>query len=231
MPKAYRSTAAAVWLGTVALSILPEAASAQPADVSASAGIVSDYRFRGVSASDRAPSLQAAIDVETRDGLIAGVSGATIAEFQGTDAEIDLYAGIHRRLGKFDVMLVASGFLYPGGRGTDTYEFDAIVFRDLGFAASETILAVAPRQPNADRANIYVGETLDIPILSRGPVARVHLGWEDGLVNSKIDWSIGLSQTFGKVGLSLEYIDTYYADRMVDGNGRAGVVGAVRVTF
>ena len=62
-------------------------------DLSANLGLVSDYRFRGLSLSDRGPALQGGVDLEADMGLFAGAWASTIADYEGANAELDIYGG------------------------------------------------------------------------------------------------------------------------------------------
>src|SRR4051812_40599934 len=61
-------------------------------DISGTITGVSDYRFRGVSESGRAPALQGSVDVPWH-GFYAGAWASSIARTAGTNLELDLYAG------------------------------------------------------------------------------------------------------------------------------------------
>lgn len=214
------------------LLVAPSSLRAQAGPVSAEIAIVSDYRFRGVSASERGPALQGSIDVQSNNGFVAGVWASTIADYHGSNIELDIYAGARRKLGGFDITLSAYGFVYPGGERVNTYDVEALVIRDFGAGSSETLVAIAPRQANSRRTNLYVAETIVIPVWHDGPVVRAHLGWEDGIVRSKWDMSFGFIQNFDAFQLSLMYVATNYDEgNQAGANGRAGVVGSVRVKF
>ncbi|AOH85631.1 hypothetical protein AWL63_18490 [Sphingomonas panacis] len=146
--------------------------------------------------------------------------------------ELDIYAGVRRKLGGFDITLTAYGFVYPGGKRVNTYDFEALIIRDFGVGSSETLIAVAPGQANSRRTNLYIAETIAIPVWHDGPAARAHLGWEDGMVHSKWDMSFGVIQNFDAFQLSLMYVVTNYAGHdQASTNGQAGLVGSVRVKF
>jgi uncharacterized protein (TIGR02001 family) len=53
-------------------------ATARPADLTASVAALSDFRFRGVSLSDREPALQAGVDWSHPNGAIAGALLSTV---------------------------------------------------------------------------------------------------------------------------------------------------------
>src|SRR4249919_2632937 len=76
---------------------------------------VSEYRFRGISNSDRHPTLQGAVNWQNEDGFYAGAwaSGVDFNDVGSTAIELDLYAGKHIDLGGTDLNLEAYYYAYP----------------------------------------------------------------------------------------------------------------------
>ena len=64
-----------------------------PITVSGGVAVVSDYRFRGVSLSDKDFAVQPYLTVSHESGFYVGAWGSNIADNAGDDLEIDLYAG------------------------------------------------------------------------------------------------------------------------------------------
>src|ERR1051325_9913354 len=73
-------------------------ASAAAADLSGEAGVVSDYRYRGVSLSNGNPALQASVTLEHNSGLYATAWGSTLGH--GTQTEVDFTGGYSKDLSK-----------------------------------------------------------------------------------------------------------------------------------
>ena len=95
-----------------------------PVTVSGSVAMVSDYRFRGVSMTDRGMAVQGGISVSHESGAYAGVWGSNLSgwgTFGGANMELDLNAGYAVDLGgaTLDVGLV--WYMYPSG--LDTTDF------------------------------------------------------------------------------------------------------------
>lgn len=89
--------------------------------LSYNAGVVTDYRFRGITQTNYKPAVQGGIDFAHKNGLYLGVWGSTVSwvkEFNGAskgDLEIDLYGGYKGEIMKglgFDVGLIT--YQYPG---------------------------------------------------------------------------------------------------------------------
>ena len=66
---------------------------AQAADVTGNAGLVSQYVWRGISASDGKPALQGGVDAEWDSGWYAGGWGSNVDYAGQTGVELDLYGG------------------------------------------------------------------------------------------------------------------------------------------
>ena len=65
-------------------------------DISGEAGLVSDYRYRGVSLSRGHPALQAELTLEHESGLYADLWGSTLGHRD--EAEIDFTGGLAKDL-------------------------------------------------------------------------------------------------------------------------------------
>jgi uncharacterized protein (TIGR02001 family) len=112
-------------------------------------GLVSDYRFRGISQTSFKPAVQLGVDFAHKSGFYLGAFGSNVdwvKEFNGATKgsyEIDLYGGYKGSITKdigFDVGLIT--YLYPGNNS--------------GVAnAPKTI--VAGQYSNANTTEIYLG--------------------------------------------------------------------------
>ncbi len=96
MKKVLVPTLIAVAAGT--LGTLPTLAQAQESTLSYNVGVVSDYRYRGISQSRLEPALQGGIDYADKSGFYVGAWGSTIKWIKDAGAtkgnvEVDLYGG------------------------------------------------------------------------------------------------------------------------------------------
>ena len=100
-------------------------------DFSANAGVVSDYRFRGISQNFRYPALQGGLDFAAKSGWYLGTWGSMVNKDQYTDSygnggaglEWDLYGGYKMDLGGgwvLDAGLLQ--YVYPGAGRNNTLE-------------------------------------------------------------------------------------------------------------
>jgi uncharacterized protein (TIGR02001 family) len=155
----FRRTAMAV-----ALLALPAMAQAQSAPngetgtaaspsltVAGSVAIASDYRFRGVSQSDRQMAVQGGVTLSHESGGYVGVWGSNLAgwgTFGGANMELDLIGGYKAKLADnatLDVGLL--WYMYPGGADrTDFAEPYVKLTGTIGPATLTAGAAYAPRQ-------------------------------------------------------------------------------------
>lgn len=204
----------------------------KPVSISGNVTFVTDYRFRGITLSDKDAAIQGGIDLSTQPGFFVGIWGSSIADFNGATTEIDLTAGWS---GTFDFLtptIGIIGYIYPGGSGTDYYE----LFGSLGFEAGpvglEVGLNVAPNQSNLSRSNryLYVGASAgipDTPITLKGQLGFERGGLvpdETGRRTTKTDWLIGADITFEPLTIGVAYTDTNLTRRF-PGGGRANDYG------
>lgn len=167
---------------------------AGPLSVEGAVTLVSDYRFRGISLSNRKPALQPELWLSHESGFYAGFWGSTLAEYGGAAIETDVSIGWAGTAGPLDVDVNATWYLYPGGKDVDYLELTSTASADLGFATVGVELAYAPAQANIGGVdNLYGALHLSAP-LGKLPLKAVgSLGIEDGAFGDrKLDWSAGL---------------------------------------
>ena len=220
---------------TVLLALAcPAAAAAEGGvDLSANVGVVSDYRFRGLSLSDRRPALQGGMDLEAGMGLFAGTWASTIADYGGANVELDVYGGYAGSLAGIDYRLSANAYFYPGGRDVDYVEFRLEAEREFGPVTLGAEAAFVPHQRNIGTANHYFGASASvaIPGLS-GLAANARAGREQGFYDNKWDWELGLAYTRGALTASLAYVDSNHGGMNEEGRlGRAGLVASLLASF
>lgn len=128
-----------------------ETASPPAITVSGSAAIASDYRFRGVSQSDREMAVQSGITVSHDSGVYAGVWASNLAgwgTFGGANMELDLIGGYKAKLSDNATLDVGlTWYMYPGG--ADNTDFAEPYVKLTGTAGPATLtagVAYAPKQ-------------------------------------------------------------------------------------
>ena len=118
---AFTLTAGSALAADLPVKARPIAAPPPPAwDIAFGAAIASDYRFRGISQSNRQPSASAYFEprynINADWQLYAGVAGASVALPNRAAAEIDFYGGVRPTFGKLALDLGVLYYYYPGGQ-------------------------------------------------------------------------------------------------------------------
>lgn len=203
-------------------------------DISATATVVSDYRFRGVSASDRDPAVQGSVDL-TYHGFYAGIWASSIARTADTNVETDLYAGYTGEAGPVTYEIGAIAYLYPGGDGTgDVYEATGALSYTFGPATGRFRVNYAPDQENLAGDNLYLSVDARVGIPATPFTIFGQFGRERGsFYGRKLDWSLGAEFTRGPFTASLSYVDTDL-NGVTSGFGHdvhAGIVASASVEF
>lgn len=235
----YRLAVAASLLSAT-LAVQPASAQEEPpkaVTVSGNVAIMSDYRFRGVSQSDRQVALQGGITVSHESGAYAGAWGSTLAgwgTFGGANLELDLFAGIRKPIASGTTIDVGlTWYTYPGGADqTDFAEPYIKLGTTIGPASLLAGVAYAPKQKalgnyshtpqsrGQAQDNLYIWSDASIGIPRTPVTARAHLGHSSGNpglgpngtsvtpTGKYFDWSLGLDYVIGPVALNASYVDT-----------------------
>ncbi|MBS4045777.1 MAG: TorF family putative porin [Alphaproteobacteria bacterium] len=243
--------AALVALGLVAAA--PAMAADIPLGVAVNAGVVSDYRFRGISQSDKDPAVQGGIDgtLAPNDWLTiyAGVWGSSVDFNNGTTAEVDLVGGFR---GTFDKLGVDIGFIrynYTGRTGPESQDFTEgklAVSYDFGFALPSAAVYYSPEYFNNSGTAVYytAGVAIPIPVTEFSPTIKANIGHQtvDKPVNffgtgatkdDYIDYNIGLFATYWGFTAGVQYVDTNLSKRDCGGLStcESGVVFSLNYAY
>lgn len=175
-----------------------------PVTVTGSVGIVSDYRFRGVSQSDKQVAVQGGITIAHESGLYIGTWGSNLAgwgTFGGANMELDLIAGFKLPVGSGTLDVGATWYMYPGGfDNTDFIEPYAKLSGTAGPVNLTAGVAYAPKQealgpwyangaaaaagvytrPGAKDDNLYVWGDVSAGIPDTGLTVKGHIGYSTG---------------------------------------------------
>ncbi|MFO6431113.1 TorF family putative porin [Erythrobacter sp. W302b] len=177
---------------------------AEPITVSGSAGLTTDYRFRGVSQTDGGLAVQGGITATHTSGVYVGAWGSNLAgwgTFGGANMELDLYAGVEVPVGAGTLDTGLVWYMYPGGADkTDFAELYAKLSGTVGPLALTAGVAYAPQQealghvfftgaaaqagrsddPGDKEDNLYLSADA-VYALGGTPVSlKAHLGYSDG---------------------------------------------------
>ncbi|MFC6619890.1 TorF family putative porin [Novosphingobium panipatense] len=119
--------------------------------VSGTVGLVTDYRFRGVSQTDEELAVQGGVTVSHASGAYVGTWASNLAgwgTFGGSNTELDIYGGYAAEVTpgvKLDVGL--TWYMYPGGADTTDFAEPYVKLSgDVGPASVLVGVAYAPKQ-------------------------------------------------------------------------------------
>jgi uncharacterized protein (TIGR02001 family) len=208
---------------TLAIFALPAIAHAQSPDqgqsaqdapssalnVNGAATVASDYRFRGVSQSDKQMAVQGGITIAHDSGFYIGTWASNLAgwgTFGGANMELDLIGGYKAKLADNATLDVGlTWYMYPGG--ADKTDFAEPYVKLTGTAGPATLTAgaaYAPKQqalgrwyatgadaaagvytnPGAKDDNLYLWGDSALAVVGTPITAKAHIGhsWgQDGL--------------------------------------------------
>lgn len=229
-------------VAVLAAALSPAAAWAQDEEkpavtISGSATIASDYRFRGVSQTDKEMAVQGGLTVTHESGLYAGAWASNLSgwgTFGGANMELDLIGGYKASIA--DNMTLDMGlvwYMYPGG--ADDSDFAEPYVKLTGTTGPATLtagVAYAPKQyalanvfaaPNSrgqSEDNIYLWGDGALVIAGTPLTAKARIGYSDGNpglgpngtsvapTGRYWDWALGMDATWRNLTLNVSYVDT-----------------------
>lgn len=102
-------------------SLAPFVQAEEPASdwsISGNAGLFSDYRFRGISQTDKKPAFQGGFDIAHSSGFYIGNWNSNIDSrfFADSNLEMDVYGGFRNSLGDFGYDFGVLTYIYPGSK-------------------------------------------------------------------------------------------------------------------
>ncbi len=196
--------------------------------LSGSVTIVSDYRFRGISLSDKDFALQGSIRADHRSGFYLATWASSIEQLAGAETEIDVYGGWTGDFGGWKPDVGLYSYLYPGGSDLNYFEIYGALSREFGPVTATVGINYAPNQGNTTSDNTYVYGKAGVGLPGTPLSLSAGIGYEDGaFADKKVDWTLGLTATFGALSVGVAYVDTDQRFRL----GDAGVVFSIGAAF
>lgn len=205
-----------------------------PISVTGGVAVVSDYRFRGVSLSDKDFAVQPYVTISHESGFYVGAWGSNLAENTGDDVEIDLYAGFAGG-DALTYDIGATYYVYPGVSSFNYVEFTGKLGTTLGPATVGVQLSYVPSQDNTGNSdNIYYGTNASIAIPNTPITLTGSMGIEDGVfagADEKVDWSLGATAAVSVFTVGVAYVDTNRRSTFAFKDSAAGVVFTLSYGF
>jgi uncharacterized protein (TIGR02001 family) len=202
-------------------------------DISAEANLLSDFRFRGISRSDRDPAVQGALTVSTPGGFYVGARGTSLKETGGLGlAQLDLYAGYTLDLGLgSSVDAGVMYFAFPDAEGeSDYFEPYASLSHQLGPLQGTVGAKYAPEQDAIGGEDLlYLFGEVEAGIPLTPFTFSAQAGRQDaGAFGDYWTWSVGGRAGLGPFQAGLRYVDTDLPNLP---NAKAGLVLSLGVRF
>lgn len=241
MTKLFFLSAAACALASAAPAFAEEADAPKPLTVTGSVTLASDYRFRGVSQSNKGMAIQGGMTVKHESGIYAGFWASNLAgwgTFGGPNTELDLIAGYSLPVGNATVDAGLTWYTYPGGASRTSFAEPYV--KVSGTAGPVTLLAgvaYAPKQialgnfsntpfSNGQRQdNLYLWGDAAAAIPSTPVTLKAHIGRSKGNpglgpngtsvapTGKYWDWALGADVALMGLTFNVSYIDTDITDR------------------
>jgi uncharacterized protein (TIGR02001 family) len=223
--------------------------------INGGATLVSDYRFRGISQTDKKPAIQGSLTVTHESGFYASIWGSSVDDYvtASTQAhqEIDLIAGFKKTFSGTTVDVGAVYYVYPktklaGDKSTsDFIEPYLAISHTLGPVTAKATVNWAPKQkalaldqikPKLD--NFYLAGDLSAAIPNTPLTLTGHLGHTWGpswlsIGKAYTDWGVGASVTFKSLSLGAQYVGSNGVFLTPTGKkaNKGGLVATLGVSF
>jgi uncharacterized protein (TIGR02001 family) len=194
--------------------------------MTANAGLFSDYRFRGISQTNKKPAFQGGFDFAHKMGFYVGNWNSNVDSgfYNGANLEMDFYGGFKGSYDAFSYDVGVLYYYYPGSGVGGTTKIDnteIYVAGGWGPVSLKYSYAVSDFFGIKDTDGAYyVDATLAYPITKELSLIG-HVGYQGGLKNgaritefdgsvrtSITDWKVGATYDLAGWVLGASYIDT-----------------------
>jgi uncharacterized protein (TIGR02001 family) len=220
--------------------------------INGGATVVSDYRFRGISQTDRRFAVQGTFTLAHSSGFYATVWGSSIDNYVAaeSDQEIDLVGGYRHTFGGTTIDVGVLYYYYPGaealiaGYDSDFFEPYVSIAQTFGPVTAKATVNYAPSQSalsigNGNEDNLYLAGDLSATIPNTSLTLSGHVGHSFGpsyltIGKGYTDWNVGAAYAIGPLTLGIQYVDTdgTFITPVTGRNASGGgVVGSVGVAF
>lgn len=209
----------------ISLPVMNTMAQESAHEFSANVALSTDYRFRGISQTTEDPALSGGFDYAyTPLGFYAGVWASNldfgVPDPDPADLEIDYYAGFSGEVGQgigWDIGGLY--YSYPGsdtGPGVADYDYFEVygsLGYDFGSFDVSGGLSYSPDYFFESGDALYVSADVGIPLPGDFSLAG-HIGHQSIDDNAQfgtpdyLDWSVGVSKSYGIFSFDLSYVDT-----------------------
>lgn len=190
--------------------------------ITGSAGVWSQYRFRGISQSDNKPVFQGSATVAHASGFYLSTWGSSASAGNSTvnigGTEIDVYGGWTHALGKTGITFDGGlyGYIYPGAPAGNYYEVYGSLAKTYGPATAKVGVNIAPNQKVFDyysgtNYNVYVYGELGFSVPHTAFSVHSHVGHTGGgfdYTKDYIDYTVGVSYKWKALTFDISGVGT-----------------------
>ena len=232
----------AVAVAALSAVAVPSITLAADSSVAFNAGVVTDYRYRGLSQSRLQPALQGGVDF-TAGSFYLGAWGSTIKWIKdapyngGANVEIDLYGGYKGEISKgvtYDIGALA--YQYPSNKlkpSANTFEvYGAITAGPITAKYSHSTTNLFGAANNKGSGYLDLSATFDVG----GFAVTPHIGRQtvkNNSASSYTDYSLAISKEVSGITWSATLVDTNIS--VIGGAGKdmgkAGIVLGAKMAF
>lgn len=205
----------------LAAALLMAAASVAHAQLTGNVGLTSDYRFRGISQTQKGSALQGGFDYAHSSGVYAGNWNSNVSSANYTDSvglEHDLYAGFKKDLGVVKLDVGTYNYLYNQrdhkfGSHSNTHELYVGV--EKGIVSAKVSQSVSDYFGLANSSGTRYFEVNANQPVTKDFTLNAHLGRTQYANHSNLnytDYRVGGTMQVAGVGVGVHYV----------GNGQFG---------
>ncbi len=189
-------------------------------------GVFSDYRFRGISQTNKKPAIQGGIDFAHRSGIYLGNWNSNVdsAFFNGANIEMDFYGGWKTSVEGFGIDIGALYYYYPGSGAGGTAKIDnteLYIGGSWGPIGLKYSYAISDFFGISDSSGAYYLALTASHDFGNGFGINGSVGYQGGLKNgacvteingqvacSVVDYKVGGSYTIDGWALGLAYVSS-----------------------
>lgn len=220
-----KKTVLSAALAVTALAGMPTEAQAE---ISANVAVVSDYRFRGISQSNKNPAIQGGFDYAFTNGFYLGTWGSSVnfdsdTVFNGS-LELDVYGGWGKEFGENSTIdLGYIYYAYPGDDGKTIGNYQEI-YANYGWRDLSLGIAYSDDYYGDSGKFLYLQANYNWSFAEDWALA-FHVGYndfdEDIFLSSDkghyMDYSIGLTWSVVGVDLGVTWVGSNLKEKDVFG--------------
>ena len=214
-----KKTLLAIALTSALVPFTPAVSAESDIELSANFGLVSDYRFRGVSQTDKEMAAQGGFDFAHKSGFYMGTWASNVGDWanvQGNGMEIDLYLGYSTEVGGIGIDVGNLYYYYPGSDdmnpGLKPHTNEVYVGLSAGAFTFKTSYSTSDYFGTADsKGTIYYNLSSEFPLNDSTSLSAAvgYLSDKGGASAYKgYDYSVGVSTDLNGFSLGLSYITT-----------------------